>query len=503
VEIKEYLRIFGRYWWMIVVCTIIGAAVGWGTWQFTDREYQSTATLFVATQNGTTVTEAYQNNLFSQDRAGSYAGLATSEQVAARAVDQLKAPITAEELRSKITAVATPKTVLLNVGVTDPDPAQAQTYANAVADQLVGLVSELETSRRGGSPAAGLVVVDEADYPTTPLGWGMLLRIGIGAGSGLAAGILVAILIGLIDRRLRSKDAIEGAVDSVVIGTLPKDSAREKVDVVDLAQGGLYAERIRELRTNLRFASSAKPQGPARVIAVTSPSAEDGRTTTAIDLAAALAESGRSVVLVDGDLRNPALTDRLPLINQMRDAALAKGLSTVLSGEHNMAESIISDVILGANRVALLPAGPDAPRPGQLWASDRAGRVFADLTHGFDYVVVDTPPLNDFNDAAVVAALADGALLLARIRHTTGAALRRAKQALESASVAILGTVVTFEPGHRGDQRRERSAGPGAGAQPANVDREQEEDEADTTVVPQNGLVGSASAQRRARHGFS
>src|SRR3546814_9363570 len=101
-------------------------------------QYQSTATLFVATQNGTTATEAYQNNLFSTDRVNSYASLATSEQVAARAVDQLKAPISAGELREKISAVAGPQTVLLSVSVTDPDPAQAQSYANAVADQQIG-----------------------------------------------------------------------------------------------------------------------------------------------------------------------------------------------------------------------------------------------------------------------------------------------------------------------------------------------------------------------------
>ena len=505
MEIKEYLRIFGRYWWVIVILTIIGAAVGWGTWQFTDREYQSTATLFVATQNGTTVTEAYQNNLFSQDRAGSYAGLATSEQVAARAVDQLKAPITAEELRGKITAYATPKTVLLNVGVTDQDPAQAQTYANAVADQLVGLVSELETSRRGGSPAAGLVVVDEADYPTQPEGWGLLLRIGIGAGSGLAAGIVVAILIGLIDRRLRSREAIEGTTESIVIGALPKDITRAKTEVVDLAKDGLYAERLRELRTNLRFAAPANGNEPARVIAVTSPSAGDGRSTAAIDLAAVLAESGRSVVLVDGDLRNPALAERLLPTVPMRDLASAKGLTTVLSGESNVSESLISDVPVGGNRIALLPAGPDAPRPGQLWATDRTSRIFDDLTHGFDFVVIDTPPLGSYNDGATVAAMADGALLLARVRHTTSSALRRAKQTLETAKARILGTVVTFEPGHRAELRRDRSHpnGNGGAGRSDDADPGQDQGDADTTATGQNGLVGSASAQRRARHGFS
>ena len=85
----EYLRIFRRYWWLIVVLTIVGAAGGYITTLFLTPEYQSTARLFVATQNGTSVTEAYQNNLFSQERVFSYADLAKSQQVSARAVDQL------------------------------------------------------------------------------------------------------------------------------------------------------------------------------------------------------------------------------------------------------------------------------------------------------------------------------------------------------------------------------------------------------------------------------
>jgi capsular exopolysaccharide synthesis family protein len=509
LEIKEYLRIFARYWWVIVLLTAVGAAIGWGTWQFTDREYQSTATLFVATQNGTTVTEAYQNNLFSQERVVSYAGLASSEQVAARAVDQLKAPISSEELRSKISAAPVPQTVLLNVSVTDADPTQAQTYANAVADQLVGLVSELETSRRGGTPAAGAVVVDEAAFPTSPLGLGMLLRIGLGAGGGLVVGIIVAILIGVLDKRVRGREPVENVSGSLVIGALPLDASREKVDVADLASDDLYAERLRELRTNLRFVAPANGDDAPRVIAVTSPRRQEGRTTTAIDLAAALAESGRSVVLVDGDLRKPELADRLPLNGPMRDGANARGLTTVLVGENSLIESVISDVSVGHHTIALLPAGPSAPRPGELWASQRAEKLFDELANGYDYVVIDTPPLDVYNDAAVVGALSDGALLLARIRKTTTSALRRAVQALQTANVAVIGTVVTFEPGNQRRLRRDRKDGAAAApggdrsARSANPTAGRAADaDADTTTIKQNGLVGSAGSPRPARrHG--
>jgi receptor protein-tyrosine kinase len=500
LEIKEYLRIFGRYWWAIVILTLVGAAAGWAWWQFSTREYQSTATLFVATQNGTTVTEAYQNNLFSTDRANSYASLATSEQVAARAVDQLKGTITPEELRGRISAVAAPKTVLFNVSVTDPDPALAQTYANAVTDQLVGLVSELETSRRGGTPAAGAVVVDEADYPTKPLGMAMPMRIGIGAAGGLLVGVLVALLVGVLDRRVRGREPVADATSSSLIGGLPADPSRAKVPVVELDKDGIYAERLRELRTNLRFARLANDNEPPTVIAVTSPSASEGRTTLAIDLAAALAESGRNVVLVDGDFRGSALAERLPLSGPAKDAAATRGLSTTIAGENTVVEAIVADVPLGHHRVAFLPTGPIPPRPGELWAADRATELLDELADAYDYVIIDTPPLSKYNDGALVGALSDGALLLARIRHTTQSGLRRSVQTLQGAHAALIGTVATFEPGHRRDLTRDA---PSTTAPPA-AKSPSPRKAAPAADNGGEGLVGSAGATQRiarSRHG--
>lgn len=445
MSVIEYLRILRRYWPIVIVATLIGAGAGYATNYFSTPEYQSTATLFVATQNGTSVAEAYQNNLFSQERVISYASLAKSEQVAARAVDQLKAPISPDELRAKITAVPMEKTVMLTIGVTDPDPAQAQAYAGAVSDQLVNLIGELETSRRGGSPAAGAVVVDDADYPTKASGMSWPIMTAIGAVAGLLVGFILAIIAGVADKRLRGRETIEETTGGLLLGNLPSDPVRRTAGFADLSGTALYAEWLRELRNNLRFATT--PDGaPPRVIAVTSPSKEEGRTTVAIDLAAALAESGRSVILVDGDLSAPHIANVLPLSNDAKARAGSSGVSTVLSGEDQLASSVISNVVLGDNTIALLPSGPVPLRPGQLWAGDRARAVFDDLARNFDYVIIDTPPLNEYSDGANIAALGDGAILLARIRSTKGTALRRALQALKSANVHLIGTVATFDP---------------------------------------------------------
>lgn len=458
MNVTDYLRIFRQYWWMLAVFTVVGLAVGYGSWVVNwwvidfGPKYQSTATLFVATQTGTTTAEAYQNDMFSQQRAVSYAALATSEQVAARAIDQVKAPISADDLRAKISAKVRDKTVMLDVGVSDSSPEEAQIYADAVSSQLVDLISQLETSRRGGTPSAAAVVVDNADYPTKPVGLTFWMRLALGAVGGLMVGLLAALLFGVFDKRLRARESVEAQSGSLVMGALPKDPVRGNAGVVDLAGNGLYAERVRELRTNLRFTVPPDGSGPPRCIAVTSPAAGDGRTTTAIDLAAALAESGRSVLLIDGDMRNPAIADRL-----LQDVALLKahrtGVSTVLVGEDDVSAAVISHVGVGDHTITLLPAGPVPPRPGELWATDRATQLLDYVAGAFDYVIVDTPPLDTCTDGAIVGALGDGAVLLARIGGTTDRALRRAVQVLQSARVALLGTVVTFEGVSRGAVR--------------------------------------------------
>ncbi|MCV7421980.1 AAA family ATPase [Mycobacterium yunnanensis] len=446
MAIGDYLRTFRRFWWLVVVLTVLGAGIGYATTFMTTPQYASTARLFVTTQSGTSVGDAYQNNLFSQERVVSYAGLATSEQVAARAVDQLKMPITADQLRAKITATPLPKTVLLDITVSDPDPALAQTYSNAVADQLVQLVSELETSRRGGTPAAGAILLDDANYPTTTAGLSLLTRIGLGAVGGLLVGLLLAVGIGVLDTRVRARDRVEAVTKSPALGALVADPNRSNVAVANLQAGGVAVERLRELRTNLQFARTASGQRP-QVIAVTSPSKGDGRTTTAIDLAAVFAEAGRSVVLVEGDFLDPSLVERLALTDAERSQAAQRGLGTALVGSHDVVSAVIESA--GGAPFALLPAGPSASTLRRLWGDPSAAAAIEDLRRNFDYVIIDTPPLTSCSDGAVAAALGDGAIVLARIGHTTTRALTSSLRVLESANAELIGTVVTCEPGHR------------------------------------------------------
>ena len=440
MEVAAYLRILAKYWWVVVACIVIGAGTGYGYSLVRAKEYQSSATLLVAATPGSTITEGYQNDAFAQDRANTYSSLAASDQVAARVVSTLEAQMSPADLRSKITSATLPGTLMFTVAVTDADPSTAQIYANAVVDELVATVNELE-SRGSEKAIAGVLVVSPPSYPTEADGLGKGLQMILGAAGGLVVGLLGAILVGVLDRRVRGRDEVEALTGSFVLGALPKDRDRPKHGAVDLEAGGTYVERLRELRTNLRFMALVKGDSPAKVLAVVSPSANAGRTTVAVDLAMALAEAGGSVILVEGDLRHPVLADRLGLSGD----AESRGLGGVLAGEYPFEEAVISAVPVGDRSIDCLLASPISTPSGQLWSTEDAASFMHLLHDRYDYAVIDTPALDEYNDGAAIAVLADGALLVARIRKSSSTALRRALRTLQSAKIDLIGAVVTGE----------------------------------------------------------
>lgn len=445
MEIREYGRILRAGWWIVAVVTVLGIVGGLIYSFVTTPQYQACARLFVTTEGGSSVGEAYQNNLFSQERVTSYAGLATSTQVAQRAVDQLQVPLSANQLRERITATPIESTVLLDLCGTDSDPDVARALTNAVAGQLTQLVQELETSQRGGSPAAGATIVDQADVPSSPLGAGLVTTAGLGGAIGLILGLILALARGLADRSVRDRPRAEEVSGKAVLGGLPFDNERPKAPVASLDKMG---EPLRTLRTNIRFLGGGSP---VRVITITSGESGEGRTSTAIDLAAVMAEAGHKVLLVDGDIRAAALADRLGIAQE-------RGLSTVLSGEHRAEDAIQKDVLDG---VSVLPAGPVPPNPSELLGSDRAQILIEALRGGYRYIVIDTPPLLAVSDGAILTALSDGSLVLTRMGRTTREQLRKAIRTLDGVGGKILGVVTTFEP-HRRRRARNGAAAPTA-----------------------------------------
>jgi len=194
--------------------------------------------------------------------------------------------------------------------------------------------------------------------------------------------------------------------------------------------GTPLAERYRRLRLCLEQGTRDRPF-PRQLTVITSALPGEGKTTTALNLALAYAENRQSrTLLVDADLRRPSVSDyiapRPPL-----------GLSEVLAGKASLDQALIE---LSNSKLRVLPSGAPSEAPLQLLQSEALGNVIAELRRRFDRIVIDAPPTVPFTDAVLLAAHADGALLVVRAGTTTSTLVRRARESLSGTDV--LGVVL-------------------------------------------------------------
>jgi receptor protein-tyrosine kinase len=175
---------------------------------------------------------------------------------------------------------------------------------------------------------------------------------------------------------------------------------------------------------------------PPRVLVVTSSVPSEGKTTTAINIASALAEADHNVVLVDGDLRRPKVDEYLNLIGSV-------GFSTVLAGRASVQEILQKTHVRG---LTVLTSGAIPPNPSVLLGSLATKKVLSEMRSHFDYVIVDSSPLLAVTDAAILASAADGVLVVAHFAETKREQLTHAVGNLRNVEARLLGAVLTMVP---------------------------------------------------------
>lgn len=438
MKLQDFVKLLRARW--ITVCAaivvgVIGAiAVTWSTTPL----YKASTQLFVAASASGTATDMNQGNLFTQQRVISYAQLLMGNTLAQRTVDKLKLGIPAAELQEKVKATVRPSTVLINVDVLDASPVHARDIANALSDEFVLMVRDLETPERGIQPNVRVVVEQRASVPERPVVPRVGLNIVIGLGVGLLLGVVLAVVRHALDNTLKNREALEETTGVGMVGGIPLDRQCVKQPAISFGtDNSAIAESFRKLRTNLSFLGV---DNPPRVIVVTSSVSGEGKSTTAMNIALALAEGEHNVVIIDGDMRRPVVAKLLNVDGPV-------GLSTVLSGAVSLQEALQETKF---ERLSVLTAGTIPPNPSELLGSQVAKKVLAELRAQFDYVIIDSSPLLAVTDGAILAAHADGAIILSRYGHTRREQLAHAVGNLHSVGATVLGAVLTMVP-VRGD----------------------------------------------------
>ena len=431
MDIREYLAIWRSRWISIVATLVIAVGGAALISAFTTPQYEGSSQLFVTTTGGASVAEAYQGNLFSTERVTSYASLAAGKQVAQRTVDSLEIDMSASELVEKVTATPQPESVLLDISVLDPDPELARDLANTIAAQTSQLVSELETSARGGSPAASATLVELADTPSSPVSPQWVRNLALGAVAGLLLGLVVSVLQARLDTSVKDAENLTDQAGAPTVGVIPREKITKDTDpLLFVPERPAASEAFRELRTNMSFVGATKE---ARVLVFTSPKAATGTTTVVASLGITLGEIGHSVIVVDGDLRAPSLAAHLGMTDDV-------GTSSVLAGHTPLDGAVQESSHPG---LSVLASGPIPPNPSELLSTEILVDTVKELRATYDFVLIDTSPVLQFSDAALLAKSADGVLLLARYGGTKLNDTAKAAEKLRLVGANVLGSVLT------------------------------------------------------------
>lgn len=441
---REYWTVLREDRWLVggiaAVCVVIAAAVA----MLLPRTYTSTAVFYVASpQTTTSSSDSYQGAQLSTERVKSYSELITGPRVAADASTLLGGSPSAEEIQGSVTSDAVAETVVLNVGVTQPTPEQAQLVGQAVTTSFTRLVNSIEST---GQPVNRPIVSTEVIFPPTvpvyPAGPGttMLLAAGLLAGLVLATG--VALGRRAMRRAVDSADALAEGLGTTVLASMPTlprrpDRPALLAEPVPGRRGRSavrardHAAAVRRLRTAVVAGS-----GTRRCLVVTGVRSGQGTTTVAVDLAVALALAGESVVLVDADLHRPAVAERLDLPEQ-------PGLADALRARRAPG-GVVGVQRFGPGGFDVLASGAAVERPGEVWGSPAGAAVLTALRGTYTWVLLDASPLSGSPDALDLAALADGVVVVARRGSARPEDLDIATAGLRTVGAPAVGAVLTF-----------------------------------------------------------
>jgi polysaccharide biosynthesis transport protein len=429
VNISRIRDALKKRWWFIVAAVAVGILIGAVATQLMTPEYRSTARLFVTTTGGTSSTESYQGEQFSQQRTGSYAQLLMSEQLAQRVIDKLNLPMSASELASKIRAEIVPRTVLLDVSVSDTSPQRAADIAKALVPEFIAFTGSLETPAGQSEPRSTVTVVSDATTPTSPVSPKLSTNLFYGFFAGLVVGVIAVLLQAFGSRRVRTLGDLARVSGGSALG--PVEVPRHDVEsgaspLTDAASSA--ADGFRKLRVQIEA-----QEPPPAVVLTTGASPKVSAAGFSVALAAAFAEAGRKTVLVCAD------PDALPFIESLTGVEGGPGLAETLDGQAPV--TLVLQPMRERNQLCLISPGKSAGLEPML-SSPAMANLVDELRQSFDRIVIAIPAVGSSSAASVLSAVADSELLLVDAATTHASQVEHAVSELRSARANLRGAVL-------------------------------------------------------------
>lgn len=499
VDLREYITVVRKQKWVIGIITLIVVALGVGMTARSAPVYTSEARVLVL-PTAPANSPFYFLVVINMDTES---GLVGSDVVAQIVRHNLGTKQRLDTLLSNLNVSVEAGTEILDIDYTSPDAATAREAAQGFAtaylqfrqsqaeEQVTGQLADIQSqindvtakiaslqhkidretnaTRRqklinqqdaqkarlgvlkqslvdagaGSVVQPGGQIVQSAFLPSSPSNAGVVRNGILALIVGLAIGTGVAFLRERLDDRVRDREDLEKHLGVPVLAVVPKVtqwSRRNEAYLATISEPRSPAsEAYRTLRTSMLFMAAQKN---LQVLMVTSPSAGDGKTTTSVNLAVALAQAGKSVIVVSGDLRKPRLHHFFEGITNTR------GLVDVLTGDRNVRQVLQASDI---PNLSVMACGPVSSSPAELLHAPRMAEMLEEMRTLADFVVIDSAPVLVVSDSLAMAALVDGVLFVTEAQSTDRQAVSRARNQLEQVGAPVIGAVMNnFDPSKSG-----------------------------------------------------
>ena len=283
------------------------------------------------------------------------------------------------------------------------------------------LEKRAETAILRSSTVSKTRVLDSALLPSFPIKPKRILIILVGMILGFIVGVALAFLRAFLDDTLKTADDIDKLTNIPLYGAVPQRK--------DKTTHSQFDEAMRVLRTNLQFVGGAKK---CKVVALTSSISGEGKTTVAVALAKIIAATGKSVVILDLDLRRSRMHEEFSISNKI-------GVSSVLSGHNSLDEIIAKDV---EESLDVITAGPKPPNPSELLVTAGFDAMIETLSGRYEYIILDTPPIGLVTDAMIMLKMSDVGLIVARANYSKKSFLKNIERFASEHELHNLGFIL-------------------------------------------------------------
>lgn len=456
LDLREILHILSVRWWIVAVFFIISVTItGIVTFKMIDPVYRAETSLFVGKESDKIASLDLGEFNLNKSLVTDYRQIILSRLVSKEVISEIGLDMTVDDFQKKVDVTTIQDSRLFKISFESTDPKLAMDVANALARVIIEKAKDIIEVKN-------VQVVDTAELPEKPVKPSKAQNMAIAGILGIMVGIGVVLLIEYMDYTIKNAKDVEKHLGLVTIGEIPLfagekrntkkrstssgKSARRKEAAHDGASPNVHlspslisvldpkapaSEAYRSLRTNIGYSGVDKQM---QLIMLTSPGPAEGKSTTSANIAVGLAQSGKKVLIMDCDLRKPRIHKYFSLPNDV-------GVTDIIikNCPYNSAIKTTDTV----SNLSIMCSGSIPPNPTEILESQKMAGLITSLRDDFDLIIIDTPPIGQLADGAIIAGYSDGVILVVASGESNIDMAVHAKEALEHVNAKVIGTVLT------------------------------------------------------------